>query len=127
MYISNRVLDLLIELIKVEYGGCHAPHNDTPLYGRSAYWRIYLPDGTFVAKITTPVQSLNPTKKTLQRLFKAELKQRINDIQIVMDTTYSGQMFISERDPSSVKPLMKFLENKYYDLELSKLEKQASK
>lgn len=140
MYISHYALDLLIKAATphTEYHGTHGAHtntlpsnpNATPaqikahkLWGLCAYWRINIPAKGIYLKITHPVKSFKPSKATLDRALKAALKERIDAIQIILDTTHYGQMFINEIDPSGVKPLIAhLLDGQYYDLLERKLE-----
>ncbi len=122
MYIENSLLDLIISKLTIEYSGCHNSDSKNPLWGRAAYWRIYVGD-TYIAKITTPVKSLEPTKKTLDKLFRAELKKRIEAIHERFTTDHYGNMQIEQRDPYSMKRLLGMFENKYYDLVVSNRQK----
>lgn len=121
MYIDSFVIECIISKLKIEYGGCHAPHNDTPLYGRRAYWRVYLEDGTYVAKITTPVKTLNPKPKTLNKLLRAELRNRLGEIGYRMDIDNYGCMRVVESDPYSLKRLLELVDGKYMDIHFKQL------
>lgn len=115
MYIESTLLDKIMELCKFKYGGCHAPHNETPLYGRVAYWRAYLPDGTYVCKITTPVEVLEPEPAQLQKLLRIEVKKRFKEIHELVMCDHYGKIKIVYRDPNGIKPLLKCILDKYYD------------
>lgn len=115
MRIGDKLVDEIIKGLKVEYNGCHAPHNSTPLYGRAAYWRIYLLDGTFIAKITTKVKVMRPNAKTLSKLFRAELKRRIEAIGPVCETDNYGQVVVYDQDPYCVGRVLDIIENKFIE------------
>lgn len=115
MHIWETLLDCLISQIKIEYNGTHNSDPSAPLYGRRAYWRLYLSDGTYVCKMTTPVKSINPKQRTLDKLFKAELKRRIEAISEHVTTDDYGRVQIEYRDPYSVKRLLDAIVGKYYD------------
>jgi hypothetical protein len=139
MHISDFHLNLLVKAAApyTEYQGTHGPHintlpsnpNATPaqikahkLWGLKAYWRINIPAKGIYLKITHPVKSFKPSKATLDKAFKAALKERIGAIQVILDSTHYGQMFINEIDPSGVKPLIThLLDGQYWDLLESKL------
>jgi hypothetical protein len=120
MRIWNEIVDCIIQSIKIEYNGTHCPHRETPLYGRSAYWRIYTQDGQFVSKITTPVKTLNPKPKTLEKLFRAELKKRLQAIERVVETDHYGMIVTYEVDPYHVRSLIELVERKYINLDFKK-------
>ena len=121
MYIDSFVIDCIYSKIKIEYSGTHAPHNDTPLYGRRAYWRLYMPDGTYVAKVTAPVKTINPRQKTLEKLLKAELRKRLGEIGFRMDIDNYGCMRVVESDPYSVRRLLELVEGKYTNIHFKEL------
>lgn len=108
MYIDNSLLNLLISQLTIEYNGCHAPHRETPLYGRAAYWRVYYKD-TYLNKITTPVKSLNPKPETLKKLFKKELQKRIEAIHERCTADHYGQIHLEQRDPYSIRPMLELI------------------
>jgi hypothetical protein len=119
MYIQDALIDLILDTCKFEYNGTHCPHRETPLYGRAAYWRAYLPTGTYVCKITTPVKTLNPKPATLRKLLKAELKSRIREIGNNCTFDHYGQVEIRHCDPSGVMPLVESIKGMYPDLKRS--------
>jgi hypothetical protein len=121
MYIENAILDLLISKLTIEYSGTHNSDTKNPLWGRCAYWRVFAQDQGFVCKITTPVKCINPRPETLKKLFRAELKKRFESIHERFTSNHYGEMHLEYRDPYGVKPLLKLLERKYYDLELKKV------
>lgn len=127
MYIEQSLLDLLISKLRIEYNGCHSPnHGDgQTLYGRAAYWRVYDSDGTYLAKITTPVKTMEPKPKTLEKLFRAELQKRIEAIHERCTTDHYGHIQVERRDPYSMRRMLDLILNRYYDLEIEKLEKGA--
>jgi hypothetical protein len=105
MKINNKRLDRIISKLTIEYNGCHAPWSDTPLYGRNAYWRIYI-NNTFVAKITAPVKSMQPRNNTLQKLFKSALKKRLERIRKAILIDDYGYEYRRKLDPSSLRSLI---------------------
>jgi len=118
MYISSQVLDLLISKLVIEYNGTHNSDPKSSLWGRRAYWRIYMHGHGFAGKITTPVKSINPKPATLQKLFRAELRKRFEAVQMQCCTDHYGQIYQQTADPYSVLPLLKAVEGKYLDIEL---------
>jgi hypothetical protein len=116
MYIDNHLLDILISTLKIEYNGTHNSDPESPLWGRRAYWRVYLADGSYSAKITAPVKSINPRPATLAKLFRAELKRRIESIHERCTTDHYGNIQIEYRDPCSVKRIVESITNKYVDI-----------
>lgn len=117
MYIQNDILDLMISKLTIEYSGTHNSDLKNPLWGRRAYWRIFMQDYGFVCKITAPVKSINPTQKTLNKLFRAELKKRLNAIDTIVQTDHYSQIHVIEIDPYSVRTLLKCVQGKYLNLE----------
>lgn len=115
MYIQDSLLDLLISQLTIEYNGTHNADSKNPLWGRHAYWRVYL-NGSFVAKITTRVHSINPRPETLKKLFKAELKKRIGAISETVEADHYTQVYILQRDPYGVRRLVEHLKGQFYDL-----------
>lgn len=125
MNIYNSCIDLIVQQCRIEYNGTHAPHNETPLYGRRAYWRVYIGD-SYVCKITAPVKSLNPKQATLDKLFKAELAKRIQAIGYSLDVDHYGCMRVISVDPYGVRALVDLLEGKYTDILKRQLDRKAS-
>lgn len=117
MYISNSLLELIINRCTVEYNGTHTPwskeYGNKGLYGRCAYWRVYAPGLGFICKITTPVKSINPKQKTLDKLFRIELRKRIEAIQETCEINHYGEVNISMRDPYSVRSLVNSIDGAY--------------
>lgn len=116
MYIPNSAVQLIMAQVRVEYSGCHAPHSETPLYGRRAYFRLYIGDD-YIAKVTVPVKTMNPHKATLDKLLLAEVKRRIEAIGPELDLDRYGCMRVVDRDPYGVKRLLDLVEGKYIDQE----------
>lgn len=114
MWIWNECVEMIIKhkSFRAEYHGTHAPHNNTPLYGRRAYWRIYVGD-RFIAKVTTPVKSMNPKQATLDKLLKAEIKKRIEAISERVELDHYGMVVIIKTDPYSIRPLTELIEGQY--------------
>ena len=105
MYISKWYLDRILTEAKFTFNGCHAPHPDTPLYGRRAYFSVECSLG-YVSKITFPVESMNPSQKTLDKGLRKEIEKRINAIQLKLDCDHYGTASIIEVDPYSIRPLV---------------------
>jgi hypothetical protein len=124
MYIENSALDLLIKTLRIEYSGTHNSDPKAPMWGRRAYWRLYLGD-TYIAKVTAPVKSLQPKQITLDKLLKAELRKRIEAITERLQFDHYGQMQIVALDPYSVRRLVESLEGKYIDIEMRKHAQKA--
>lgn len=110
MRVNKYVLDLILKTCRFDYNGCHAPHSSDPLYGRAAYWRAYLPSGTYVCKITTPVDKLEPDQAELAELLRLELSRRLEDIQYVAQPDEYGMVEIRTVDPSRVFELVRAVE-----------------
>lgn len=127
MLIWNSLVDLIVDSPKltVEYSGTHCPHPETPLYGRAAYWRLYIAGYGFMAKVTAPVKVLNPQPKTLDKLLRAEIKRRIEAIQDVVETDHYGQVYVIHRDPYGVERLLDLIKGEYVDL-LQRKSKEAA-
>lgn len=127
MRIWNSIIDKMMQSprLRVEYGGCHAPHNETPLYGRNAYWRLYI-DDAFIAKVTAPVKAMEPKPATLEKLLKAAVKARIENIGEVCETDHYGQIYVVKCDPSSVRRLLELVEGQYIDLPFPKAKSEAA-
>jgi hypothetical protein len=120
MYIDDKVLDILINSLTLEYHGCHSPDSTDPLWGRCAYWRVYYKD-KYYAKITTPVKVLEPSKKQLKTLFKKELKKRIDSIGYTLDVNSYLAMSVVVCDPYSLKGLVEdVLCGKFIDIDFPK-------
>lgn len=117
MTIPNSLIDLIISRCTIEYNGTHAPwsqeHGNNGLYGRHAYWRVFVPGIGFCCKITAPVKSINPKQKTLDKLLRAELRKRIEAIQEHVETDHYGQLYIAMRDPYSVRRLVESIDKAY--------------
>ena len=124
MRIWSSVVDLIIKQARVEYSGTHSPDPNCPLYGRCAYWRIYIGD-TYVCKVTARVKTLNPKQATLDKLLRAELQRRIEAIGFCMDVDHYGQMREIRVDPYGVRPLLDLVEGKYMDILKRKPERTA--
>lgn len=108
--VTDRMIERIIDNADIEFRGCHAPHRETPLYGRAAYFMIDH------CKVTFPVNSLNPRKSTLRKGLIKELRRRIESIGYRMDVSWSGYMQLCEYDPYSVKRLVeKYLDRQYID------------
>lgn len=119
MYIQKSIVQAILKSKKVtiEYSGTHNSDFKNPLYGRRAYWRLYLQDVGFVCKVTTPVKSLNPKKETLDKLLEAELLKRLSAIDLSVDLNSYGQVTgPREIDPYSVKRLLSVVVGEYLDL-----------
>ncbi len=120
MYIWTELVNAIVDhpKLKIEYGGCHSPHNETPLYGRNAYWRLSIddPNSHFFAKVTAPVKSLNPTKSTLDKLLRAAIKERIMAITEVVECDHYGQVYIAQRDPYSIRGILTLIDGEYVHL-----------
>lgn len=129
MYIDNALLDLIIAspLVTIEYSGTHNSDPKAPLWGRRAYWRVYIQGSGFAFKITAPVKSISPKKATLDKLFKAELKNRFEAIGEHFTTDHYGRMQVEYRDPYSVKQLLKVAEGYYYDMYSRQVKSQLEK
>lgn len=127
MYISDYLLDLVIKCVRVEYNGTHNSDRENPLWGRRAYWRVYMPSYGFACKITAPVRSIKPKQATLDRLFREELKRRFEAIHECVETDHYGQVQVVWRDPYSVRKLLEVVEGKFYWLIERDLERQAAK
>ncbi len=113
MYISNSLLELIISRCTIEYNGTHNSDRNNPLWGRAAYWRVYVPGIGFACKITTPVKSINPKQKTLDKLLRAELRKRIEAIQETCETNHYGEVQVFMRDPYSVRSLVESIDGAY--------------
>jgi hypothetical protein len=113
MYIQESVLNLIISKCTIEYSGTHNPDPKHPLWERRACWRVFVPNYGFACKITTPVTSLNSTKKTLDKLFKAELRKRIEAIQETCTTDHSGMVVVFTIDLHSIRSILKCVEGSY--------------
>lgn len=113
MRISDYLLNVIISELRIEYNGTHNSDPKSPLWGRCAYWRIYLGD-TYINKITAPVKSINPKQATLNRLLKLELKKRINAIEESLECSHYGEIVKVFCDPYSIMPLIKAFEGRYF-------------
>lgn len=129
MYIDSALLDLIIAspLITIEYSGTHNSDPKAPLWGRRAYWRVYIQGSGFAMKITAPVKSINPSKKTLAKLFKAELNKRFNEIHERFTTDHYGRMQVEYRDPNNIRQLLKVAEGYYFDLYSKQVKSQVER
>lgn len=119
MYISNSLIELILSRCTVEYSGTHAPHcpklGNKGLWGRAAYWRVYVPGVGFTCKITAPVKSINPKQATLDKLLRAELRKRIEAIQETTELNHYGEVETFMRDPYSVRRLVESIHGAYVD------------
>jgi len=113
MYIQNTIIEFILTQVEVEYSGTHNSDPKAPLYGRCAYWRIYL-DGSFVCKITTPVKSINPKPATLHKLLVEELSKQFRAIQDRIETNEWGQIWRQHSDPYSVEKLLSVVKERGY-------------
>lgn len=113
MKIYDSLIDLILSRCKVEYNGTHNSDPKSPLWGRRAYWRVSIPGYGFCCKITAPVKSINPKQKTLDRLLRAELRRRIEEIQEICETNHYGEVSIYMRDPYGVRPLVNAISGAY--------------
>lgn len=117
MYISNSLIELIISRCTIEYNGTHAPwcskKGNKGLYGRAAYWRVYVPGYGFACKVTAPVKSLKPKQKTLDALLRKELRKRIEAIQETCEADHYGQVHTFMRDPYSVRSLIESIDCAY--------------
>lgn len=117
MYISNSLIELIISRCTIEYSGTHAPYcpklGNKGLWGRAAYWRVYMPRYGFACKITAPVKSLNPRKATLDKLLRAELRRRIEAIQETCETNHYGEVCVYMKDPYSMCVLVESIQGAY--------------
>lgn len=110
IHVNTTMIERILDNAEIEFRGCHTPHNDTPLYGRRAYYMI---DN---CKVTFPVKSINPKAKTLRQGLIKELKRRIESIGYKLDTSWSGYMSLVQCDPYSVKSLFEtYINNQYID------------
>lgn len=111
IHVSRKMIERIIDNAEIEFRGCHAPHKDTPLYGRKAYFMV---DD---CKITFPVKSINPRTKTLREGLINELKRRVEAIKLCVDVSWSGCMRVVKYDPYSVERLfLKYNEGQNLDL-----------
>ena len=111
MRITNTIVKRILDNAEITYRGCHSPDRNSPLYGRAAYYMI---DHT---KVTFPVDTLEPTEDQLLEGLYAELKQRLESIELTIDTSWNGCMSLITVDPYSVKCLLdKYVEGQYIDL-----------
>lgn len=113
MYISDSLIELIISRCTIEYNGTHNSDRKNPLWGRAAYWRVYVPGYGFCCKITAPVKSINPKQKTLDKLLRAELRKRIEAIQETCETDHYGEVHIYMLDPYSVRRLVESIDKAY--------------
>lgn len=116
MRIYNQILDAIIENIKIEYNGTHNSDSAAPLWGRAAYWRLYHLDGEYISKVTAPVKSIQPSKATLDKLLKLELKKRIEAIVEHCETDHYGQVHIYMQDPYHIRSILKVVEGQFLHL-----------
>lgn len=119
MYISVASVEFILSQCRVEYSGTHNSDSKNPLWGRAAYWRIYLGD-TYICKITAPVKSINPRPATLHKLLVNELRERIFSIGEYVEMDHYAQIKIERRDPSGVERLVNNIVGKYWDIETRK-------
>jgi hypothetical protein len=117
MRIDGHLLDLLLSRVRVEYSGVHNSDPKNLLWGARAYFRLYAKDtDSYITKITVPVNTLKPSKKTLDRLLRAELKSRLGEIEEVCTTDGYGRVQIESRDPWSLRYILNLIDGKYVDL-----------
>lgn len=120
MYISKKHVERIIDNAELEFRGCHAPHNETPLYGRRAYYMIDY------VKVTFPVKSMSPRKSTLREGLIKELQRRIGEIGFRLDVSWSGYSQVVIYDGYGVMPLLKrYIDKQYLDLPFKASKKSA--
>lgn len=117
MYIGDHVLDFLISQLVIEYYGTHNSDQKNPLWGRHAYWRVYLKDGTYIAKVTVPVKCIKPGAALQARLLKAELRKRLEAIGEVCEYDHYGMVQIGTSDPYGIRSILSAIEGKYWQFE----------
>jgi hypothetical protein len=105
MNVPKHIVEYILDNASIGERGCHAPHNETPLDGRRAYYMIDH------VKVTFPVKSLKPTQSTLRAGLIKEMQRRFASIGFALDVNWSGTVSVVERDPYSVLPLL----TKYVD------------
>lgn len=113
MRIANSLIDLILSRCTVEYNGTHNSDRQNPLWGRAAYWRIYVPGYGFSCKITAPVKTMHPRQSTLNKLLKAELRKRLEAIEETCETNHYGEVQVYMTDPYSVRPLINAIDGAY--------------
>ena len=117
MRIQKSLVDLILKQVRVEYNGTHNPDPKNPLWGRAAYWRLYIGD-SYVCKVTTPVKSIKPKQSTLDRLLKAELQHRLESITESLEADPYTQVVIVRYDPYGVRRLLDLVVGQFYDLKM---------
>lgn len=119
MFIQTSIVNAIIvsPKIRIEYSGTHNSDPKNPLYGRRAYWRLYLEGYGFVCKVTAPVRSINPKQSTLNKLLVTTLKERLSAIDYVVGLNPYGEISKPYKiDPYSCEKLLDAVTGEYIDL-----------